>query len=56
MMNNKMLSAVAKGMVIGALVGGATAYVTGLDLTCNCRKIKKKVCGMYRSMCKIMSR
>lgn len=56
MMNNKMLSAVAKGMVIGALIGGGTAYITGMDLTCNCRKIKKKACNMYRNMCKIMSR
>ena len=54
MMNKKMLSAVAKGMIIGAIVGGGTAYITGLDLTCSCRKIKKKACCAYKSMRKAM--
>lgn len=53
-MSNKMISAVAKGMIIGAFVGGGVAYVTGLDLTCNCRKIKKKACCAYKKMRKIM--
>ena len=56
MMNNKMLSAVAKGMIIGALIGGGTAYIAGLDLTCKCRKVKKKACNMYRNMRGIISR
>ena len=56
MINNKILSAVAKGMIIGALIGGGTAYVTGMDLICNCRKIKKKAYSAYRNMCRIMSR
>lgn len=42
MMSSKLMSAVLKGMLIGAVIGGGAAYISGMDLTCKCRQMKKK--------------
>ena len=34
MMSNRMMSAVLKGMLVGAVIGGGAAYISGMDLTC----------------------
>ena len=53
-MSNKLVSAVVKGMLIGAVVGGSTAYIAGMDLTCKCRQMKKKATSVCKSVCKLM--
>jgi len=53
-MSNKLVSAVVKGMLIGAVVGGSTAYIAGMDLTCKCRQMKKKATSACKSVCKLM--
>ena len=54
MMSNKLISAVVKGMLIGAVVGGSTAYIAGMDLTCKCRQMKKKASSACKRVCKLM--
>lgn len=56
MMSNKLMCVVVKGMLIGAVVGGSAAYITGMDLTCKCRSMQKKACNMYKNMRKLMMR
>lgn len=52
MMGNKMMSAVVKGMLMGAVIGGGAAYISGMDLTCKCRNMRKKAGRAYKCMCK----
>lgn len=49
-MKDNMMNTVIKGMLVGAVVGAGAAYVSGLDLTCKCRKVKRKVCAAYKLM------
>jgi len=55
-MSKNLVSAVVKGMLIGAVVGGSTAYIAGMDLTCKCRQMKKKASKACKSVCKMMLR
>lgn len=55
-MSKNLVSAVVKGMLIGAVVGGSTAYIAGMDLTCKCRQMKKKASMACKSVCKMMLR
>ena len=55
-MSKNLVSAVVKGMLIGAVVGGSTAYIAGMDLTCKCRHMKKKASKACKSVCKMMLR
>lgn len=52
MMSNKSMSAIMKGMLIGAVIGGGAAYISGMDLTCGCRKMKKTAGKAYKGICK----
>lgn len=55
-MSNKTMGAVAKGMLIGAVAGGSIAYISGMDIMCKCRCVRKKFCVICKNMRKIMSR
>ena len=56
MMSNKMMSAVLKGMLVGAVIGGSAAYISGMDLTCKCRKMKKTAGKAYKGICKTINK
>ena len=55
MMDSKMMSAVMKGMLMGAVIGGGAAYISGMDLTCKCRNMRKKAGKAYKCMCKTIN-
>ena len=52
MMSSKLMSAVLKGM----LIGGGAAYISGMDLTCKCRQMKKKAGKAYKGICRTINK
>lgn len=54
MMKSKLVPTIVKGMLVGAAIGGGAAYITGMDLTCKCRKMKKTAGRAYKCMCKVV--
>ena len=56
MMSNRMMSAVLKGMLVGAVIGGGAAYISGIDLTCKCRQMKKTAGKAYKGICKTINK
>lgn len=50
MMKNKIMPAVVKGMLAGAVIGAGCAYVASMDMACRCSTVRKKAECAYRCM------
>lgn len=51
-MANKTVSSVAKGMLLGAVLGGGAAYISGMNLNSKCKCLRKKALQAYRYVCR----
>lgn len=51
-----MIAAILKGMLVGAVIGGGAAYISGMDLTCKCRKMKKSAGKAYKGICRTINK
>ena len=56
MMSSKLMSAVLKGMLIGAVIGGGAAYISGIDITFKCRQMKQKAGKAYKGICRTINK